>query len=189
MTGFYAAYGILGALYERDASDTAAAAARVEVSMLEAMAHFNLDAFTHSVQRRRGDGAVQPAERVAVVRAALRRRQVDRAAHVVAAEVLAGPGQGDRAARPVRRPALRDARGAHRSTRKTLIDVLGDRSSARAAARRVVPRGSRRSTCRTRRCTTPTRCPTIRRPSTCSCSSMRRTRRCGKRFRTVRSPV
>jgi crotonobetainyl-CoA:carnitine CoA-transferase CaiB-like acyl-CoA transferase len=59
MTGFYAAYGILGALYERErqagqsrpAEDAAAAAGAagrtVEVSMFEAMAHFNLDAFTH----------------------------------------------------------------------------------------------------------------------------------------------
>ena len=56
ITGFYAAYGILGALYERerlktesgrpnDASD--ARGRRVEVSMFEAMTHFNLDAFTH----------------------------------------------------------------------------------------------------------------------------------------------
>ncbi|HEX7558805.1 MAG TPA: CoA transferase, partial [Usitatibacter sp.] len=53
LTGFYAAYGILGALYERacrDATprgDDAVRGRRVEVSMLEAMTHFNLDAFTH----------------------------------------------------------------------------------------------------------------------------------------------
>ena len=54
LTGFYAAYGILGALYERARLDGEqrrcpqnAARARVEVSMLEAMTHFNLDAFTH----------------------------------------------------------------------------------------------------------------------------------------------
>jgi crotonobetainyl-CoA:carnitine CoA-transferase CaiB-like acyl-CoA transferase len=68
ITGFYAAYGILGALVERerrraDAASAAGAAGpqvspdaspqasprgrRVEVSMLEAMTHFNLDAFTH----------------------------------------------------------------------------------------------------------------------------------------------
>ncbi len=44
ITGFYAAYGILGALYERTSSGNGH---RVEVSMLEAMTHFNLDAFTH----------------------------------------------------------------------------------------------------------------------------------------------
>jgi crotonobetainyl-CoA:carnitine CoA-transferase CaiB-like acyl-CoA transferase len=44
MTGFYAAYGILGALVERGRTGRGRA---VEVSMLEAMCHFNLDAFTH----------------------------------------------------------------------------------------------------------------------------------------------
>jgi len=44
VTGFYAAYGILGALYERSRSGKGHT---VEVSMFEAMAHFNLDAFTH----------------------------------------------------------------------------------------------------------------------------------------------
>lgn len=44
ITGFYAAYGILGALYERSRTGKGR---RVEVSMLEAMTHFNLDAFTH----------------------------------------------------------------------------------------------------------------------------------------------
>ena len=73
MTGFYAAYGILGALYERERREVLARAGTadigtggdrggssggssggesaggrtVEVSMFEAMAHFNLDAFTH----------------------------------------------------------------------------------------------------------------------------------------------
>lgn len=44
LTGFYAAYGILGALYERG---TTGLGRRVDVSMLEAMVHFNIDAFTH----------------------------------------------------------------------------------------------------------------------------------------------
>ncbi|WP_454723702.1 MULTISPECIES: CaiB/BaiF CoA transferase family protein [Cupriavidus] len=44
MTGFYAAYGILGALHERNRTGVGR---KVEVSMLEAMSHFNLDAFTH----------------------------------------------------------------------------------------------------------------------------------------------
>lgn len=44
LTGFYAAYGILGALYERTETGRGR---YVEVSMLEAMSHFNLDAFTH----------------------------------------------------------------------------------------------------------------------------------------------
>ena len=44
MTGFYATYGILGALHERHRTGVGR---KVEVSMLEAMSHFNLDAFTH----------------------------------------------------------------------------------------------------------------------------------------------
>jgi crotonobetainyl-CoA:carnitine CoA-transferase CaiB-like acyl-CoA transferase len=44
LTGFYAAYGILGALHERHRTGRGRT---VEVSMLEAMTHFNLDAFTH----------------------------------------------------------------------------------------------------------------------------------------------
>lgn len=44
MTGFYAAYGIQGALYERERTGRGRL---VEVSMMEAMTHFNLDAFTH----------------------------------------------------------------------------------------------------------------------------------------------
>lgn len=44
VTGFYAALGILGALHERGRSG---AARKVELSMFEAMAHFNLDAFQH----------------------------------------------------------------------------------------------------------------------------------------------
>jgi len=47
LTGFYAAYGVLGALVERGRTG---AGRTVEVSMLEAMAHFNLDAFTHFFQ-------------------------------------------------------------------------------------------------------------------------------------------
>jgi crotonobetainyl-CoA:carnitine CoA-transferase CaiB-like acyl-CoA transferase len=44
LTGLYAAYGILGALHERNITGVGR---KVEVSMLEAMTHFNLDAFTH----------------------------------------------------------------------------------------------------------------------------------------------
>lgn len=44
VTGFYAAYGVLGALHERTLTGTGR---KVEVSMLEAMCHFNLDDFTH----------------------------------------------------------------------------------------------------------------------------------------------
>ena len=44
ITGFYAAYGILAALNERHETGKGRI---VEVSMLEAMCHFNLDDFTH----------------------------------------------------------------------------------------------------------------------------------------------
>ena len=44
MTGFYAAYGVLGALHERNQTGVGR---KVEVSMLEAMCHFNVDSFTH----------------------------------------------------------------------------------------------------------------------------------------------
>ncbi|MTV41078.1 CaiB/BaiF CoA transferase family protein [Duganella radicis] len=44
MTGYYAAFGILGALFERHRTGKGRG---VEVSMVEAMCHFNLDAFTH----------------------------------------------------------------------------------------------------------------------------------------------
>lgn len=44
MTGYYAAFGILGALFERSSTGRGRS---VEVSMMEAMCHFNLDAFTH----------------------------------------------------------------------------------------------------------------------------------------------
>lgn len=44
VTGFYAAFGILGALHERQRTGLGR---RIDVSMLEAMCHFNLDDFTH----------------------------------------------------------------------------------------------------------------------------------------------
>lgn len=44
LTGFYAAYGVLAALHERERTGKGRL---VETSMFEAMSHFNLDAFTH----------------------------------------------------------------------------------------------------------------------------------------------
>jgi crotonobetainyl-CoA:carnitine CoA-transferase CaiB-like acyl-CoA transferase len=44
MTGFYAAFGVLAALNERHVTGKGR---RIDVSMLEAMCHFNLDSFTH----------------------------------------------------------------------------------------------------------------------------------------------
>lgn len=44
VTGFYAAYGILAALFEREKTGKGR---KVETSMFEALCHFNLDDFTH----------------------------------------------------------------------------------------------------------------------------------------------
>ena len=44
LTGFYAAHGVVAALYERE---TSGKGRLVETSMFEAMCHFNLDDFTH----------------------------------------------------------------------------------------------------------------------------------------------
>ena len=44
VTGFYAAYGVLAALFERERTGRGRL---VETSMFEAMSHFNLDDFTH----------------------------------------------------------------------------------------------------------------------------------------------
>jgi crotonobetainyl-CoA:carnitine CoA-transferase CaiB-like acyl-CoA transferase len=47
MTGMYAALGIVSALHERDAGVGKGEGRRLDISMLEAMCHFNLDSFTH----------------------------------------------------------------------------------------------------------------------------------------------
>ncbi|HEY2068392.1 MAG TPA: CoA transferase [Rhizomicrobium sp.] len=48
VTGMYAAFGILGALIERQKTGKGR---RIDISMLEAMCHFNLDDFTHFFSR------------------------------------------------------------------------------------------------------------------------------------------
>jgi formyl-CoA transferase len=58
VTGFYAAYGVLAALYERDRT---AAGCRIETSMLEATAAFAPDGFTN---HRRHDMDIGPLSRV-----------------------------------------------------------------------------------------------------------------------------
>ncbi|WP_372387389.1 CaiB/BaiF CoA transferase family protein [Xanthomonas axonopodis] len=58
VTGFYAAYGILGALYGRAYSDQGC---EVGISMLEAMTHFNVDAFQHLFSSREVLGAYDRA--------------------------------------------------------------------------------------------------------------------------------
>jgi len=86
VTGFYAAYGVLGALYERAHTGRGR---KVEVSMLEAMTHWNLDAFTHYYSAGEVMGPYSRPPRVAVVCDGVQGQQVGRAAHVVAREVLA----------------------------------------------------------------------------------------------------
>jgi crotonobetainyl-CoA:carnitine CoA-transferase CaiB-like acyl-CoA transferase len=44
VTGFYAAFGVMGAVFQRQRTGRGA---RLDISMLEAMCHFNLDDFTH----------------------------------------------------------------------------------------------------------------------------------------------
>ena len=48
VTGMYAAFGIMGALLERQRTGKGR---RIDISMLEAMCHFNLDDFTHYFSR------------------------------------------------------------------------------------------------------------------------------------------
>ena len=107
MTGHYAALGILAALYRAQQTGKGR---RIDISMLEAMCHFNLDSFTHYFSRGRGDGAAQPAAGVAVLHLRMRRRKMAGDPHVLAAEVLGGarwrhrpPDLFDRSA--LRRPA------------------------------------------------------------------------------------
>ena len=131
VTGFYAAYGVLGALYERGAP---AAAARVEVSMLEAMAHFNLDAFTHYFSAGEVMG---PYSRPSVSQSYVMRCADGKwlALHMSSPEKFwQGLAKAIERPRPVRRPALRDARGRIEN-QEALIEVLGERSSRRSDAR------------------------------------------------------
>ena len=87
MTGFYAALGVLGALYERQ---TTGKGRRVDVSMLEAMCHFNLDSFTHFFSEGEIMGPLSRPQRVAVLRLRMRRRKMAGAPHVLPAEILGG---------------------------------------------------------------------------------------------------
>ena len=148
---------------------SAAAPARgrtVEVSMLEAMAHFNLDAFTHFFPV---DEVMGPYSRPSVSQSYVLECADGKwiALHMSSPEKF---WQG--LATAIERPdlfddaALRDPRGAHRAPGGA------DRAARRAlqAAHRATngASGSSATTCRTRRCTTPARRSTIRRRATCS---------------------
>ena len=130
LTGFYAAYGALGALVERGRTGTGRT---VEVSMLEAMAHFNLDAFTHWYQKGEVMG---PYSRPSVSQSYVLRCADDRwiALHMSSPEKF---WQG--LAVVIERPTLfDDARFATRQARiahqEALIEVLSERFATRPRA-------------------------------------------------------
>ncbi|CAM4263122.1 CaiB/BaiF CoA transferase family protein [Bordetella muralis] len=121
LTGFYAAYGILGALVERSRTGVGRS---VEVSMLEAMSHFNLDAFTHFFAENEVMG---PYSRPSVSQSYTLKCADGKwvALHMSSPEKF---WQG--LARAIERPALfEDERFATREARidnqATLIDLLG----------------------------------------------------------------
>jgi crotonobetainyl-CoA:carnitine CoA-transferase CaiB-like acyl-CoA transferase len=127
LTGYYATYGALGALFERSRTGVGRT---VEVSMLEAMAHFNLDAFTHFFQ---ADEVMGPYSRPSVsqsyVLACADGKWI--ALHMSSPEKF---WQG--LAKVIERPALfADARFATRDARianqEELIELLGERFKTR----------------------------------------------------------
>ncbi|MBB3177146.1 CaiB/BaiF CoA-transferase family protein [Variovorax sp. Sphag1AA] len=123
LTGFYAAYGVLGALFERSRTGQGRI---VEVSMLEAMAHFNLDAFTHFFQV---DEVMGPYSRPSVSQSYVLRCADDKwiALHMSSPEkfwrgLATAIEQPDIFEDP--RFATREARIANQ---ETLIELLGER--------------------------------------------------------------
>jgi crotonobetainyl-CoA:carnitine CoA-transferase CaiB-like acyl-CoA transferase len=123
LTGFYAAYGVLGALFERGRTGVGR---KVEVSMLEAMTHFNLDAFTHFFQV---DEVMGPYSRPSVSQSYVLRCADDKwiALHMSSPEKF---WQG--LATAIEQPRLfEDPRFASREARienqETLIQLLGER--------------------------------------------------------------
>jgi crotonobetainyl-CoA:carnitine CoA-transferase CaiB-like acyl-CoA transferase len=127
LTGFYATYGVLGALFERQRSGVGR---KVEVSMLEAMAHFNLDAFTHFFQVGEVMG---PYSRPSVSQSYVLRCQDDKwiALHMSSPEKF-WRGLASAIERPRMfedtRFATREARIEHQ---EALIDLLGERFATR----------------------------------------------------------
>jgi crotonobetainyl-CoA:carnitine CoA-transferase CaiB-like acyl-CoA transferase len=130
LTGFYAAYGAMGALIERGRTDVGRT---VEVSMLEAMAHFNLDAFTHWFQAGEVMGPYsRPSVSQSYVLACADGRWI--ALHMSSPEKF---WQG--LARAIEEPHLfDDARFATREARianqEALIGYLGERFARRPLA-------------------------------------------------------
>jgi crotonobetainyl-CoA:carnitine CoA-transferase CaiB-like acyl-CoA transferase len=123
LTGFYATYGVLGALFERQRSGIGR---KVEVSMLEAMAHFNLDAFTHFFQAGEVMG---PYSRPSVSQSYVLRCQDDKwiALHMSSPEKF---WRGLAAA--IERPRMLEdpsfsTREARIENQEALIELLGER--------------------------------------------------------------
>lgn len=130
LTGFYAAYGVMGALFERSRTGVGRT---VEVSMLEAMAHFNLDAFTHFFQANEVMG---PYSRPSVSQSYVLKCADGKwiALHMSSPEKF---WQG--LAKAIEQPDLfEDPRFATRETRITnqemLIELLGERFARRTRA-------------------------------------------------------
>jgi len=130
LTGFYAAYGALGALVERGRTGVGRT---VEVSMLEAMAHFNLDAFTHYFQ---ADEVMGPYSRPRVSQSYVLECSDGKwiALHMSSPEKF---WQG--LAQAIEQPGLfDDARFATREARienqEALIELLGAKFAQRARA-------------------------------------------------------
>jgi len=124
------AYGVMGALVERGRTGVGRT---VEVSMLEAMCHFNLDAFTHFFQAGEVMG---PYSRPSVSQSYVLRCADDQwiALHMSSPEKF---WRG--LAQAIERPQLLDdARFATREARiehqETLIELLGERFATRARA-------------------------------------------------------
>ena len=121
LTGFYAAYGILGALHERNRTGVGR---KVEVSMLEAMSHFNLDAFTHYYS---ADELMGPYSRPSVSQSYVMKCADGKwlALHMSSPEKF-WTGLADAIGQPA---LLQDARFADRAGRianqEALIDLLG----------------------------------------------------------------
>ena len=130
LTGFYAAYGVMGALFERSRTGVGRI---VEVSMLEAMAHFNLDAFTHFFQVNEVMG---PYSRPSVSQSYVLKCADDKwiALHMSSPEKF---WQG--LAKTIEQPDLFDdprfaTRDARITYQEALIELLGERFAHRPRA-------------------------------------------------------
>ena len=114
ITGIYAAFGVLGALLERAGTGRGKL---VEISMLEAMAHFAVEPFAAFFALGRIAEILGPAAPGAGLYPAHRRRKADRDSPVVARKILAGPGQGAGRRGVHARRAFQRTAGAHRQLR------------------------------------------------------------------------